>query len=456
MICFLAIIMCFSFIIPDVEAASYTHGQVEQLIKKKEKEKKKIKKQYNKDKKRVKKANKGKIYIESNGTSVSYGVYMKGYLVIRDFKKDVFYAIKSGRNKLWVIKRNDASYYVSGYVKKTGKVKKKDNIKLFYVKGVNYTKNKYQKKLDKVNKEISDLNSSLKFSYSFVGITDKKYIVGQTYSLNEFVSGDDYYNEPIWVTFDDENGTLTSDGKLTIKKVGNISISIKASVSELVSTETITAEDKVSSSVDILNSNAEVKNVEGGIEINGCAYGDTMQLNVSAASGKTFTFTSSNPELFTVDNTGLLTIHSGGFGGTKEWIPHNSHDYYVTATDGVNIVKFYIYAIKLSFKVSAVYYPNTTENDFTFSTRYDYNDYYASKLYSGDKIQLILDPAPSAGIKYTFKSYNELVTVDSNGLVTMPVQDFFLASRYIVLIGVENVEAVGDSVTFEFLGKPEK
>ena len=403
---------------------TWTTTSVKKELKSTKKQLKKYQKLYKKDQKRVKKVNKGKIYINTASSDYSDAFYMAGYFVIKDMDSGNLYAVGSGKSKLTVVKNWDGFYYVDGCVKKTGKTKTVNGSKLYFVKGVSYTKNKYASKLGKLRSKKNGLEKALKLTYTINDIPEC--YVGTNYDLTKYLSGDDKYNDAVWSVSDTSIATITDKGILTFSLSGTVNVTVKGSVSGKATTKTVVCKNSIYVDMEQVSGSSTMSEVTDGSG-NAVKWIDStceskFKLTVTSDAKKTFSYISSNPELFAIDNNGVVTVKGQGIGttGLGAWRT-TDFSYYITATDGTDTTKIYLSAQSASITITAAYIPASLNSSFDFS--YSLGDYYCKKLYAGDKIQLSVTPAASDSIKYTYSVLSGYATVDSNGLITMPTHD---------------------------------
>ena len=468
-VCFV-LLMCFScLLVGGALCSNYSRAlsksELSKKIKSQKKTIKKYQKLYNKDAKRVKKENKGIISVPDSYTSVSgyqfNAVKVGKTISLVDTYKKTYYIINGGKSYLSIYKNPDNSYLVTGYVRKTGKGIKSDGWKFIPVKGDLKDSNNYSVDLKNAKKKLKELQKAQSFSFKFdKSISKEVFLVGSTYDLYKYISNSSKYNDIIWDAFDEDFASLDSEGHLTVKQ-GEcfVEIGIRASASEIVTKQEIYLSDSVTIDVKPENSETKVVEVSGDYEINGCHYGEKIKINVSSLSGNIkFDYKSSHPDYFSVDSEGVITILRGSFGFTEEWISKNSHEYYVTALrDGYEVCRFYICAQSIKFSLNAKYYPSGNTNDFKIETVYSADHYSITRLYSGDKVQLLLNPAPSDTVKYEFTCMNSsAVKIDENGLITMPTVDYKnFHTQYDVSIKISGNKSSSVLLDLHFFGQPE-
>ena len=205
--------------------------------------------------------------------------------------------------------------------------------------------------------------------------------------------------EARYCTTDNDTATLSTSGKLIFKQPGTIDVTVKASVSGKKTTFQIKCVDVTSANIENISGASSITEENGNYRIVS-EYGAKFRLICKSDYLGQFTYASSNPAMFTVDSTGTVTILGTGFGYEAVSGTVYSNDCYITASIGDSVLTFYLSVPVASFTVDAVYTPGTGNNDFSFQKIYDDNTYLASKLYNGDKIQLVMDPAPSEAIYY--------------------------------------------------------
>lgn len=454
----LAIVLAFAMVlsgafvcVQPAEAASWTKSKVNSEIKKTKKDITKYTKLYNEDKKRVKKANKGKFALPGGSPNA---VINDGEIAVYDKSKDIYYYIVGGESYLNISDHQDGTGYVTGYVMNVGSKYVNALGKWTQkVKGVKYASNKYESKLKKLKKKKNALEASLTFSY-----TTKKtpaFVTGTEYDLSKYLKNDDEYNSPSWVKVSSDVANVSSSGKLVFKSPGKASVSVKASVSGKTTKMTVTCVDRLDASIESIEGTTTLSS-EGGKYRAVSELGAKFKIVCSSDYDGKFSFKSSNPSMFSVDSDGVVMILGADFGYKETLGVEYSDDYYITASIEDSTILVYLSVPKSGFTIDAQYIPATSQNDFSIQKIYDDNTYTCGKLYSGDKVQLVMNPAPGGNIKYEFSvlrdSFNE-VSIDANGLITMGNRAVYEHSQITVIVKLGSIEK---KVYLEFYGDPSK
>ena len=406
---------------PSVAATTYTRSQVIERISKVKAQIKTVKKKYNADKPRVKKANKGKYYISEDAV---YTPNHKSISTVLRNKKQ--YLIKSGLENLDIEDVGDELNiytHVSGYVKTIKVVGKKGANKVYFVKGVTLTKNKYQKKLDKLNGELADLKDSLNNEYSFYTekINDISFSVGKEYDLNKYLVFKYDFDELIWSVSDSSVASI-NDGVFCFNKAGTVKVSLMSSISGKETTLELSCKEDFDIQLKDVDTNNTLK-IEEVIDRTTRefyhAYSLTFMQKVQIICGTksggnySYKYKSSDSEIASIDENGLITV------GKKCGVCIIEVDSDVSSSGK----SFYIYSDEAYWKDGVEMISASSNCRFVFDDARGGNEEIIHEIWYacyGDQMQIKHTGDNLNRMRFTYESSDTgVATVDANGVITI-------------------------------------
>lgn len=212
------------FIPTNVQAA--TQKEVQRKITAYEKQLKQLKSTYKKQLKKEKKQRRG-------GVSIYGEVISRNPMIIRNLDGSYYWV----ENCKYL---TDAWVYAGGTVKLTGKYKTYNGIYTCAVCNSMKVSNasvKTKQKIEKINKKITKCKRALKDKYT---LFDTEIKVGQKQTLDGSWKYLGFYNTLSWKSSDNSIASIDQKGRLTAKKAGKVTISVKASASEITTKQTYT------------------------------------------------------------------------------------------------------------------------------------------------------------------------------------------------------------------------
>lgn len=270
--------------------------------------------------------------------------------------------------------------------------------------------------------ENSSSNVDTTVKVKGINITSAKYVeldiaeasTNKTSQINAYIEPANADNKKILYASDDENiATVDKNGLITAHAVGVVNISVLSEANpaifgtvavkvsnsdsgQIPDIDKVVAIEVDTKSIE-LDINAEAQKLS--FQINAVAKPDTLPENL-----KTLTYTSKQPEIAAVDNTGLVTAKSAGetvITVQSESNPEIKEEINVKVVDTTN-TEAVVESIYLS----------------TNSTELDLNEEKLNKTYQIQAIVLPESLDESQKI-LTFSSSNDVAaTVDTNGLIT--------------------------------------
>ncbi|SDB33018.1 hypothetical protein [Eubacterium oxidoreducens] len=138
--------------------------------------------------------------------------------------------------------------------------------------------------------------------------------------MTKYLSGDDKYNDAVWNVSDTSIATITDKGILTFSLPGTVNVTVKGSVSGKATTKTVVCKNSIYVDMEQVSGSSTMSEVTDGSG-NAVKWIDStceskFKLIVTSDAKKTFSYTSSNPELFAIDNNGVVTVKGQGIGTT--------------------------------------------------------------------------------------------------------------------------------------------
>ena len=321
-----------------------------------------------------------------------------------------------------IYSRGDNTYVVDGYVEKTGVTRTSGDVTLSFVKGVSYKTygNRYRNEIRALKKELSALQASLNFKYTF-----KKKLPSATplttYDLNDYLKKGDGYNSAKWVSVDNDIATISEDGMLVFKAPGTVTATVKGSVSGKKTSCKFSCDEKYKFVIDNMNNvswgtQVDIEKYEGEYYVSPCEYGEQFKIVCETKSGIEYeeTYKSSDESVVTIDEDGVISIISNGV-----WDGNGKYErtvVEVTISSELFEETFYleVYPIEYDFGIN-----NISEGTSVDIEKYQ-GEYYVSPCEYGDQFKIVCETKSRIEYEETYKSSNEsIVTIDEDGVISI-------------------------------------